>query len=372
MQAGRYEESVVQFSNVRFETMPACLPERATDELEASVDLYLLVAMTAAELKSKTTNIDAIRSLTERIDGAEKEQGDGELQIAAGSKRKRKLREGLHIDAGADPAVHSHALTLIETLQGVFGKWAAQAMILEPSVERTEVCYLCGRMAGEGDEVMRAVWRSVVDASCIVWGSAWWEGEGVVWYGTDSDLNAPVATTACVSEVPREDGSKLPEAAFWRKYMFPNMPVVLHNAGVSDWRIAKEWVTGDGTIDAQAIRVACGDSCVVVHDCSDRITGYDTMPTMEMKVEEYLDWWTKGREGEHPDRPTKLLYLKDWNLTKDKRFGDLYVWPVRTTRDSFGLDLKLTGSCWAGMVPTGLVKSIRAGASNEPNVFQLS
>jgi len=91
--------------------------------------------------------------------------------------------------------------------------------------------------------------------------------------------------------------------------------------------------------------------CVTVHNCARRIGGLDQLPTREMTISQFLEWWDGprlggaggggeggggggsggGGGGGENDRSREtyhdILYLKDWNFGKEFPGYGLYVWP---------------------------------------------
>ena len=145
--------------------------------------------------------------------------------------------------------------------------------------------------------------------------------------------------------------------------------------GEKGWRAWREWLAGDGGIDTRYLREQFGEVCVTVHNCAKRKLGLDTCAKKEVAMAEFLDWWegpvgsrVRGRgsrardalavegcrdgdgdgrrdraavagggvgagpegdkdDGDDVEEEEEILYLKDWNFTKEFPGYGLYVWP---------------------------------------------
>jgi hypothetical protein len=118
-----------------------------------------------------------------------------------------------------------------------------------------------------------------------------------------------MATTATYA-VPRVPLSSITRAEFRKRFLEPNLPVILTGA-TADWRASREWVDGEGRPAFGTLVRLCGaDEVVSVHDARGR--------GREMALSEYVAWWDA-----RPPPPVagaveqqELLYLKDWHVAQ--------------------------------------------------------
>jgi hypothetical protein len=123
------------------------------------------------------------------------------------------------------------------------------------------------------------------------------------------------ASAGLTLECPRIPLSSLSAAELRRRFMIPNLPVLLTDA-TDAWRAQHEWVTPEGRPDLPALARLFGDSIVPVADCARG--GRRT----EMSLGEYAAWWTGDRA------PDACLYLKDWTFAAEHPSYDAYETPA--------------------------------------------
>lgn len=123
------------------------------------------------------------------------------------------------------------------------------------------------------------------------------------------------ASARLTLECPRIPLRSLSAAQFRRRFMIPNLPVLLTDA-TDGWRAQREWVTPDGRPDLSALAQLFGDSIVPVANCAR--SGKRT----EMSLAEYAAWWA----GDRTDGG--CLYLKDWTFAAEHPSYGAYETPA--------------------------------------------
>lgn len=111
-------------------------------------------------------------------------------------------------------------------------------------------------------------------------------------------------TSSSMTEVPRVSAASITPEEFRRRFLEPNLPVLLVD-GTSTWRAMREWVNADGSPDVEELSRLFGGSQVSV-------TCAEACERTDMTLEEYARWW---RERAHDDKQrVGWRYLKDWHL----------------------------------------------------------
>ena len=135
--------------------------------------------------------------------------------------------------------------------------------------------------------------------------------------------------------VPRVHARDLTAEEFARRFMRPNLPVLI--AGLTeDWKSRDQWVTTTDRADMDAMTAAFGDADVLVVDCDEPL---DTdLGRAEVKFRDFARWWRSSRRGGVGDEKSdekdgddgdgsdddardvhdaRRLYLKDWTFASD-------------------------------------------------------
>ena len=116
----------------------------------------------------------------------------------------------------------------------------------------------------------------------------------------------------------------IPYSEFFRRFIAPNLPCLIKNDSIAQWRARSDWVSQDGRCpDLKFLleNVVPADHLVPVSRCDERY--FNSQKCVDMPFGEYVDYF----HSEESDK-SNMLYLKDWHLHKEFPSYEGYRTPV--------------------------------------------
>jgi hypothetical protein len=133
--------------------------------------------------------------------------------------------------------------------------------------------------------------------------------EALKWQSSDSET-----LYQNIESVPKVEDLTYDE--FFSKYLVRNMPVIVGQKLLENWRAFKEWKTEENRINFNHLEEYFGEYEVPVVE-TDNSQGYFEQRRTTMKFSQFIQYWRDVMsDGDSID---KLLYLKDWHLVKQQQ-----------------------------------------------------